>query len=330
MLETNIARLISGRIPCATYYIGVLTPLQLLFVGQAYDKALELAGFEGLLQEEELVKYLTLCDLWSQAQQDELDSLPHKIEHLKIQLYEARTNPPQSDLIRKQLNRDKARFFSLLAQRHKYDEITAEGHANFVRSVYYIGYGARNSRDEPVWQDESFLGDDNILINLLQEFCYLAESEIRSIARSDLWRSWWCLYETSVFADKFLNDEQRILANWSKIYDATRDSPECPSDEVINDDDVFDGFLLAQKRKRTEEEKPQNKFGNANEVFIPAGPDQIQKINALNNTTAKILKRQRLDLVQQKGQVKETEFPDARREMAQQAMQQFRDHIKRS
>ena len=63
---------------------------------------------------------------------------------------------------------------------------------------------------------------------------------------------------------------------WSSLYDNIQESPDCPSNEVINDDDMLDGWMIIQKRNREQaklQKDAENKFGNkkisnADEVFI--------------------------------------------------------------
>ena len=44
------------------------------------------------------------------------------------------------------------------------------------------------------------------------------------------------------------------MVSFSRMYDGAYGSPECPPDKVIEDDDMFDGWLIDQRRTREKEQ----------------------------------------------------------------------------
>ena len=106
---------------------------------------------------------------------------------------------------------------------------------------------------------------------------------------------------------------------------------ESPSEEVIQDDDLLDGWLIIQKRKRErdklekEVDKKLGKNKGAQEVYVMAdNADHAEKINSLNNPMAKRIKNSRNNAIDKHGSVAEQDLPDAKRRMRMQAVNQQR------
>ena len=163
----------------------------------------------------------------------------------------------------------------------------------------------------------------------------LNDSQIRELARTEPWKSLWIIREKSkipLFANidsGELTHNQKNIVIWSQMYDNIQESLECPSSEVINDDDMLDGWFIVQSRKR-EKEKMQKEFEtntnnekikNSSEVFVVASNiDHASKIQALNSKIAKNKIASREKLLEQKGQVSAGEFLDEKIEIHNQKM----------
>jgi len=156
---------------------------------------------------------------------------------------------------------------------------------------------------------------------------------IRGLARNNEWRQHWRSIKLGqkIFGD-ILTREQHSLISWSQFYDNIGESVDAPSDEILGDDDLIDGWCITQQRKRKEEDKKKiaDRYGNAGEIFIPvSSPEQAAKINELNDGSARMIKRQREMTIQKRGSVNEQDMPDAKMAIKQQAMQEFRDKVMR-
>ena len=72
-----------------------------------------------------------------------------------------------------------------------------------------------------------------------------------------------------------------------------------------------------------------DKGSGAQEIYHMADtPEDAKRIHDMNESSANFIRRQRIDLVKKKGKIKEQHMPDAKRDMAMQATQQFRDRMK--
>jgi hypothetical protein len=105
---------------------------------------------------------------------------------------------------------------------------------------------------------------------------------------------------------------------YTKIYE----HPECPNEDVIEDDDALDGWMLEQQKKNAKEKTEKGvdnligKYGkNAQEVFLmPKDEKEFDQINELNSnqSMAKINARRNLG----QGEIKEdSDFSDTQAEM---------------
>jgi hypothetical protein len=109
---------------------------------------------------------------------------------------------------------------------------------------------------------------------------------------------------------------------------------DCPSSNVIADDDLLDGWIIEQNKKR-ESEKGQGKDLGSNkpglhETFIPAEtPEDAQRIHNMNDPNAENIRRQRLSLTKKEGKINEQQMPDSQMTMRQQALQEYKEKIRR-
>ena len=114
-----------------------------------------------------------------------------------------------------------------------------------------------------------------------------------------------------------LNEDQRQIIGYSKMYDSVYENYDCPSDIVIADDDLLDGWFLKIKKEREKDkgtkemDKLLSRHKNDQEVFFPASDkNAAKKIDDLNTPLVKKQKQQRAEIIKQRGQVSELEFPD--------------------
>ena len=79
--------------------------------------------------------------------------------------------------------------------------------------------------------------------------------KLRKIARSDIWKSYYS--DNGIYPNGSINtnDDYRNLINLTKMYDSIKQHPECPTQDIIDDDDALDGWFLLQKDKSTKEKQ---------------------------------------------------------------------------
>jgi hypothetical protein len=161
--------------------------------------------------------------------------------------------------------------------------------------------------------------------------------DIREVAKSEDWKSMWASSNGNPFNDSYvdLTDEQRTLLLYSNMYDNARKHPECPDDDVFNDDDMFDGWMIFQKRKSDREKTEndmQNKFGDAKMISFGlqdeniagmSAQEQIDRINNMNSQEAKLVRQRREQELAKKGSLRHADLPDVKDELLQKAQEEF-------
>ena len=198
-----------------------------------------------------------------------------------------------------------------------------------------------DENNQNVYTEKDFWLSDPYLLNTIinnidQESVSI--SEFREISRDEPWRSLWSIGKENVFGIpvKDLNDDQKTLVSFSKMYDGAYESPECPAEEVFKDDDMFDGWMLFQKRQRENEKKQQEldriagkNAESAGEVFVVAEtPEDVERIQSLNDTGTRRELSQKFKYIKDQGSVQEQHLPEVKRELTRQAAEQFKNSIR--
>jgi hypothetical protein len=121
------------------------------------------------------------------------------------------------------------------------------------------------------------------------------------------------------------------------MYDNIQESPECPSKEVIEDDDLLDGWFIIQAKKRENDRIAQefdngtksDKIKNSSEVFIVSKDKKTaEKINSMNSLQALKIKQQRANTIKERGSVEQQNFADERLNIQMQQTNQYRGKIR--
>lgn len=324
--------LIVSRIKCGQTFLYiddkfyVVRPPSLeqeYYANVLYQEARLQAELSGMMTADDILSLLIERNLWSQNDANTVDGLKSDMEKLKVGIFDSVFDMRKREVARKALKRAKAEFEKLMQKRHAYDYISSEGYAARIKNRYLIS-------NCTYVDGVSIEVDEKLLEKLTQKIIEhrLDEADYRELARSEPWRSIWNIGKKSggnIFGQPslLLTDEQKNLAAWSMIYDSVYESMDCPSDEVINDDDMLDGWIILQNRKREQEKKKQqaeDRFGgklrDADEVYLVAqNQEEADSIDSLNSPESKIVKNQRAALLKKKGKMHELEMPDVQNKL---------------
>lgn len=340
-----IARICSGSIRVKVrgevYTIKRPTPEQ-LYVGQeVFFDYFSAAQEAGLYSDSELLGWLFKSGFWDMKRNALLESLPKEIDQFKVALFRSQFKSKQIEVIRKALATAKAKLAELNSQRFEYDYLSCSGVASLARSKYLIGASTYHN-GKPAF-DDVWSGDSEKLDEIMLECSRkrIVESQYREVARTDPWRSIWGPHkiESSLFGVPAAEytEEQRHLVGWSIHYDNIYQHPNCPTDDVINDDDTLDGWAIEQKRLRDaqiaggvgEELIKNEKIRNSQEVYLFADThDDARKIDALNSDAAISTKKKRFQALAKHGTLSELEMPDTSRRLRMEVMKRLQDNMK--
>src|SRR6266496_2400452 len=292
---------------------------------ELYQEKLEEYHLAGHFNEIEYLQFLLNKGLWDDGREVLFNKFKEKIEDLKIELFNAQYKSKTRKEIKKKINRAVEDYKSLIGQRNCEIHKSATGLAGIARLRYLIGVCLYRKNEQVFNLDDFWQLEDNGLLDTAVNYynqSKIDESQFRELVRNEPWHSYWMCRKAC--GDKLfgicaidLSDDQKSLVYWSLLYDGVYEHPDCPSQEVIEDDDMLDGFLLKDFRERKDkqnktniEDKLSDKLKNAHEIYLIAEtPEDAKKINDLNSDWAKAVKASRDKMIDQKGIVNELEFP---------------------
>jgi hypothetical protein len=350
--EYAVSRLIAGCIKCSiknnngcVIHLLVKTPSRYhrYIAQEIYVDKLRESELEGSCTEEEILNILISKKMWDDDKETKLAKLIKDVDEIKMELYHLVFKSVERAMKKKELDLIRAEINKLSEIKNSFSHSSAIGAAEMAKARYLIAHSLFYLDGQPVYHTEYdyWHSDDTVIENVVH--CInskrLSEGDLREIARTEPWRSIWnCRKpEGELFGVPAvdLSDEQRILCVWSGIYDSIYEHPEAPGEEVIEDDDILDGWMLVQKKKREQSMldaatgaiTDNEKIKSAGEIFIPANNMRdAKKIGALNDRGAQITKAQRMSLLRKKGIVQEIEMPDSKQKIEAELANMWAEH----
>lgn len=299
-----------------------------------YDECLN----NNVMTEEEIYPFLIERQIWSESEEERLNKLlPDYIENAKVLMYQSFNKPESVKKQRLYLNRVKKELYNIFDVRHQFDYLSCQGAALYARWQFLVQECVTTISGEKI--DWYKVNPHDILSTINQ--MNIEESDLRFIAKTEPWSTLWTISKgLNLFDGAVSNytEEQKILIRWSMIYDNVREHEDCPSQELIMDDDCFDGWMILKRREQNEEKQKEdlnNKLGihsHAQQIFFPVknqySSDYIaedgsikktgedpEKIFNMNNILAKSIIEQRVNSINKYGKLNVNELPDVRQNL---------------
>lgn len=319
-------------------YKLVYPDMNLKYMSEVYAATCyEQNKYSDWIYEENVVDYLVESGLWHYGGDDQLKKIEAQIDDNKVELYQNFLNPPKQKQVRKTLSSLKKNYNRLYNVRHSLDSLTPQGYSELLKNQYILIHSVYTTKDQRVFKsinstDYQKLND---ISNVLSEHNIDIET-FRKIARNDIWKNYWSANKDHIFDNATINwtDEQRTLVVLTKMYDSAYEHPECPADPVFEDDDMFDGWMIHQRREgekirsknRTEKLLEDKNLGKANEVYIMASSkEEAQSIYNLNDNTGMHIIKERSQMLVPGKEIKESDLPDVQRGLQMMQNQQLVD-----
>lgn len=294
--------------------------------------------FNDWITEDNVIDSLVSMGIWTYNGDDNLKSLEKQIEDHKVDLYKNFLNPTKLKTLRRTLSNIKNTYNSLYNTRHFLDQFTVNGYSQYLKNQYILIHSLYTINNKKVF--ESMEDADYKLLTSLSNI--VSENTIdisvfREIARNDIWKNYWSANSDNLFDKSVINwtDEQKTLVVLTKMYDSAYQHPECPPDQVFEDDDMFDGWMIIQKREneknrnksRTEKILEGKKLDKAGEVYIVASSkEEAKNIYDLNDNNSRHIIREREAFIRNStNEVEVSALPDVQRELTIQNNQQFKN-----
>lgn len=332
----------TGTIRCLVintpYYVCAASPAHKLEASHVYSETLYECSFTGVLTETDMLEVMMKNGLWSSEEENELQSSSIKLDALKVDMYQRFIGfqSRRMEQARRMASRLRKRQDELSRRRHKYDLYTQTGLAHALKLQYLVSRNTKDANHNPIDLEAE---SDWMTRAVLEEYSSNRPSELalRKLSQNPRWRMVWASgkQESGVFGvpSVWLTEEQQNLIAWSKMYDNIHEHPEMPSKEVMEDDDLLDGWIILEQKKREKEQRErtgdkQGKPG-AQETFIPAETQEdAQRIEGMNDQSMAFVKRQRMAALKNRKVVNEQNMPDSKQTISVQAAQQFRDRMR--
>ena len=271
--------------------------LQQLYKSQVvYKEAYRDALVKDNLTSEESVELLKAEGIWSLEKEKSLEQIPNEVEELKIKIFKNFRQTTVREGYRQDLRNLEDQFTELMQEKMQYNYVTCEGLATYAKLNWLIENTVTFEDGRPYdWEE---VGTNTVLNHVTKHM--LSDGDARKISREEPWRSLWASSSkegSSIFNKPIveLTQEQKSIVGWSKLYENVQESPDCPSKQIVEDDDAFDGWLIQENRKRDKDKKQKSleeelpdKIKNSEEVFIAATTqEEIDEIHDLNSEQAK-------------------------------------------
>lgn len=300
-----------------------------------YNNIINDEKYNDWIREDSLENLLIYLNLWTKDTNMIIKDLDKKIENSKADYYSNFKFTDKKNTIKKNLEGYKKQLNSILLKKEELYSNTLEGYANSIKNEFIITrtlYKNNNLIFNSQNNNNNYVLFNNIVNELNKHSIGL--SDFKKLARSNIWRSYWNVGKNSIFNQQGNNitDDQRTMIGISQMYDRVYDHPEPPADEIIEDDDALDGWMIVQRRKIEKDKKQQQidslnpKLKNAQEVFLFANnKDEAQEIVGLNNIEGLNRIKSKIAHVNKFGHTEESQLPDVQVDLRSQLNQQIKN-----
>ena len=296
-----------------------------------YDETYNKSYFSGVPIKSELIEILVNNNMWTPHDDREADKIDKQIEEMKLQALANHHKKRQLLAIKNNIRMMERTRNKYRSKKTALDHTSCEGAATFARSVFLISNTTTTSDGKPYnW----------IKYNLSYVMDKYSEEQIehstfRKIARSEPWRTMWICgkAQSDIFGKPSfrITKEQAALASFSSMYDNIFEHPECPKDNIVNDDDCLDGWMIKQRRESEKQKKQSeidnltknSKIKNSDEVFVMAkDKEDVDAIYGLNDAMSRnTIDRRNKEIDQANGNLDFRQLHDVKQDMQIQATQ---------
>lgn len=333
-INSIIDRIVSRRIyftynDSVYYYLFPDSSLKLKS-SLLYDESFEKLKFDNVILEEDIDYHLIEYEIDDGSIKQFLQQLNKKLDNLKVDYYENFYKDSKKKQLRSRIENTITSISKTETQLHYLDQLTIENICATIQNEYLFANGIYDDADKLVFNYNDIHTIDQKLFTAFSQIIsakFLNIREFKIVARSHQWRSIWSIKNHFVFPDPVCDwsEEQKTLAHISQSYDNIYQHPECPDDDVIEDDYALDGWSILQNRKIKEEKKQKgvdnilSRHKNAQEIFMVAENQQdLEKIMSLNNDIGLGKIQNRVSAVQGGKTIKEAQLPDVRTDIINQ------------
>ncbi len=324
--ELLVYRILAGRFlyigrDGRRYYIYYPSAADLTEFHEQYNYLYRDMIYKGAFTSDEIKRILISTNIMSNADYNELDSIPKLIEKTKEDMYKAYISFKKIDDYKFKLEVLKSRYSEISSKSIQINRCDGDFCARELALFNIFKNSIKFADTNTLLNDDEFrqlsLCYSDVIIAYYESF--LDDTTLRYLARTSPWTTIWQIAKVE---HKLLNKlpheysiPQQELVKWAKFYDGVHDTTESPADEVIEDDDLLDGWAIYQHNKRKEDKKhivESPVHERANEIFhVVDNEDAARRVYEQNDITGNALNRQRTQLIEKYGTIAEENIPAA-------------------
>lgn len=296
---------------------------------------------DGWITEKNINNILKIYNIWNDTKEKHLSDSKDLLDKTKIQYFLNFNTSSIKSQIKKAIDNLNKTINSLYNEKYSLNYLTLENYAQNIKNQILVSSMIYNDDNTRVFESDI----DNIDTDLLEKFIReiynhsLGQETIKKLARHEIWRSYWGSNKDKIFPGSVSDwtDEQRSLVNFTRTLDTIREHLEAPEEDIMNDDDALDGWMLYQHEKAIKEKKQKHiaeKYGlnnkNAQEVFILANnQEEAKEIFSLNDlNTMREIKEMKKTVNNTEGLVNWADLPHVKRELKAQAMSAHKERLR--
>ncbi len=271
---------------------------------------------------------LLFNNIWNNDKQKELDAQYKLLDQTKIELFLNYSNDKKRKLFKETIISISQYISSLYNKKTYFDFLSLEFYARTIENQF-IALNMVYLKDRLLFSPN----DDDIDSELYSRIIELIQKNIidmdlmKTIVKSEKWKQYWSASKEHIFEGPShrWTEDQLTIVNLSKTYDSIREHMESPPEEIIQDNDALDGWMIYQNRKVEKDKKKQaieDKYGLNNkrgdEVFILTDSvEETKEIFALNDAQAKSRINQIKQISKEGKEIKWQDVPFVKQELQQ-------------
>jgi hypothetical protein len=219
---------------------------------------------------------------WTEEDQEILEKYEDHIDYLQKHLEKNKKFLSIANRVKKEIAKTQSIFDDTNKRYNSIIINSAEYYANEIAIIELLRRVAIKEDEELLWKTEEELElvkkEYHPLINFLaidmMQEGVLPIVDIRAVARSGEWRIIWSSSRENLsdLFDRPISDlgvNQKLLTYWSKVYDTIYEDPDKPEEDIINDDEACDEWLLNRSLSREEDKdnanRPNSNISHAND-----------------------------------------------------------------
>jgi len=292
-----------------------------------YQENYEENLFSDFILKENILQVLISTETIDETFEDNLKVTEKRLEKAKIDLYKNFINKASRVKFKNTIASVNKTLNEAYSKKHSLDFLTLEHYCENLKNEYLICHTLYDHNNKLVF--DNYPNIDYTLFNSIMHKIasqIISVADYKRIARSESWRKIYANSSSEVFSGSAVDytEEQKAILSISKMYDKIYEHPECPSEDIIEDDDALDGWMLEQQRKNKQQktekgvDKTLGKGAGAQEVFLMTGRDKenIESVMEMNSPAALEKIKARTNI--KKGQtIQEFDFKDTQDELRQ-------------